>query len=99
MDAVTRQVVTARPNPRRRGVANVDGPHRIGLGAAAGTVNLVPSRANLARMSTSTTIRADDRGVSRAGLGWWDGMIGPGKAFDTDRYHVIATNLLGGCGG
>ena len=37
----------------------------FGLGAAAGTVNLVPSRANLARMSTSTTIRADDRGGRR----------------------------------
>ncbi|OLT47009.1 homoserine O-acetyltransferase [Saccharomonospora sp. CUA-673] len=34
-----------------------------------------------------------------AGLGWWDGMIGPGKAFDTDRFHVVSTNLLGGCRG
>ena len=34
-----------------------------------------------------------------AGLGWWDGMIGPGKAFDTDRYFVVCTNLLGGCRG
>ena len=33
------------------------------------------------------------------GLGWWDGMIGPGKAFDTDRFFVVSTNLLGGCGG
>jgi homoserine O-acetyltransferase/O-succinyltransferase len=43
---------------------------------------------------------ADDRGIkSRGGLGWWDGMIGPGKAFDTDRYFVICTNLIGSCRG
>ena len=37
-----------------------------------------------------------DRG---RGLGWWDGMIGPGKAFDTERFFVVSTNLLGGCRG
>ena len=40
---------------------------------------------------------AAERG--RSGLGWWDGMIGPGKAFDTDRYHVVCTNLIGSCRG
>jgi homoserine O-acetyltransferase/O-succinyltransferase len=35
---------------------------------------------------------AEDRdGVTGKGLGWWDGMIGPGKAFDTDRFFVVST--------
>ena len=30
---------------------------------------------------------------------WWSRMVGPGLPIDTDRYHVIATNVLGGCMG
>src|SRR5690606_11742367 len=41
----------------------------------------------------------DRDGAAGRGLGWWDGMIGPGKAFATDRYLVVSTNLLGGCRG
>jgi homoserine O-acetyltransferase len=43
---------------------------------------------------------AEDRDGARGkSLGWWDGMIGPGKAFDTDQFFVVSTNLLGGCKG
>lgn len=31
--------------------------------------------------------------------GWWESMIGSGKAIDTDRYFVICPNYLGGCYG
>lgn len=31
--------------------------------------------------------------------GWWDGVIGPGKAIDTDRVCVVVPNALGGCQG
>ena len=31
--------------------------------------------------------------------GWWSGIIGPGKYIDTDRWFVVAPNMLGGCQG
>ncbi len=31
--------------------------------------------------------------------GWWDDAVGPGKMFDTDRYYVICSNVIGGCRG
>ncbi len=49
---------------------------------------------------TRDGFRAEERDAPGSrGLGWWDGMIGPGKAFDTDRFFVVSTNLLGGCRG
>jgi homoserine O-acetyltransferase len=31
--------------------------------------------------------------------GWWNDMIGPGKAFDTENHFVICSNVIGGCKG
>jgi homoserine O-acetyltransferase/O-succinyltransferase len=61
---------------------------------AAGFAKTPPSE------STRDGFGAEDRdGSAGRGLGWWDGMIGPGKAFDTDQFFVVSTNLLGGCRG
>jgi homoserine O-acetyltransferase len=61
---------------------------------AAGIASAAPEA------STRDGFAAEDRdGTAGKALGWWDGMIGPGKAFDTDRFFVVSTNLLGGCCG
>ena len=31
--------------------------------------------------------------------GWWSGIVGPGRAIDTDKWFVVAPNMLGGCQG
>ena len=31
--------------------------------------------------------------------GWWGELLGPGRAFDTDRYFVVCCNILGSCYG
>lgn len=36
---------------------------------------------------------------SDAHPGWWEEMIGPGRAFDTDRFCVLCSNVIGGCQG
>lgn len=40
-----------------------------------------------------------DIGPGQPTVGWWDGMIGPGRALDTDRHFVVCVNVLGGCQG
>jgi homoserine O-acetyltransferase/O-succinyltransferase len=42
---------------------------------------------------------AGPAGPGHRTAGWWDEIVGPGKAIDTDRYFVVAPNMLGGCQG
>lgn len=38
-------------------------------------------------------------GAGHPTAGWWPGLIGPGQPLDTDRYFIVAPNMLGGCQG
>lgn len=49
---------------------------------------------------TNTAVEGvDDLWIEECHRGWWDTFIGPGRAFDTDRFFVVCANYLGGCYG
>ena len=64
-----------------------------------GELNAAKSNAILIEHAFSGDAHAAGISPETGKPGWWDNMIGPGKAFDTDRYFVICTNVLGGCRG
>src|SRR4051794_15630204 len=59
------------------------------------------SRSNAILILHAFSGDAHAAGISQDGgkPGWWDNMIGPGKAFDTNQYFVVCSNVLGGCRG
>ncbi len=63
-------------------------------------------RLNAAKSNAILVLHAFTGDAHAAGIshetgkpGWWDNMIGPGKAFDTNQYFVFCSNVLGGCRG
>lgn len=64
-----------------------------------GTQNAARSNAILIVHAFSGDAHAAGISADNGRTGWWDNMIGPGKAFDTDKYFVICSNVLGGCMG
>jgi homoserine O-acetyltransferase len=64
-----------------------------------GKLNAAKSNAILIEHAFSGDAHAAGLDPETGKGGWWDSMIGPGKGFDTDRYFVICTNVLGGCRG
>ena len=74
-----------------------------------GTLNSQKSNAILIfhALSGSQNVTGETPEVPEAGQfwngevkeGWWNGLVGPGKAIDSDHYFVVCFNLLGGCYG
>ncbi len=62
---------------------------------------LAPAKDNVVYVCHALTGDAHAAGYHEdaAKPGWWDNLIGPGKALDTDRFFVVSANLLGGCQG
>ncbi|HQP91272.1 MAG TPA: homoserine O-acetyltransferase [Candidatus Omnitrophota bacterium] len=81
----------------------LDGGKRLGPVTLAyetyGTLNKDKSNAILVCHALSGDAHAAGLHKGDDALGWWDSMIGPGKAFDTSKYFVICSNCLGGCKG
>ncbi len=64
-----------------------------------GTLDATRSNAILVLHAFSGDAHAAGISKETGQPGWWSPMIGPGLAFDTDRYFVISSNVLGGCRG
>ena len=64
-----------------------------------GTLN--PEKSNVVLIAHAFTGDAHAAGLRESDqtIGWWDFMIGPGKAFDTEKYFVLCANIIGGCKG
>jgi homoserine O-acetyltransferase len=63
-----------------------------------GTLN--EQKTNAVLICHALTGNAHAAGTNAHGqAGWWDGLISPGKAFDTDEYFVVCSNFLGSCYG
>lgn len=85
-------------------------PFPLDSGASLGPVTLAYEtygRLNAARTNAILITHALSGSANAAGShaadgakpGWWDDCIGPGKAFDTDTFFVVCSNVLGGCSG
>ena len=65
-----------------------------------GTLNADKSNAILVLHAlTGDSHLIGDAGNGHATSGWWNGIVGPGLAIDTDKYFVLTPNVLGGCQG
>jgi len=64
-----------------------------------GSLNREKSNAILVLHALSADAHAAGFHQDESEAGWWESMIGPGKAFDTEKYFVVCSNVIGGCKG
>jgi len=65
-----------------------------------GTLNADRSNAvYVAHALTGDSHVTGPAGPGHKTAGWWDGLVGPGRAIDTDTWFVVCANVLGGCQG
>jgi homoserine O-acetyltransferase/O-succinyltransferase len=63
---------------------------------------LNPDRSNAILVLHALSLDSHVTGPAGPGhltAGWWDDLVGPGRAIDTDRFFVVCPNVLGGCQG
>jgi homoserine O-acetyltransferase len=99
------------PPGRRRFVTVFDDrPFALRAGATLSAITvayetwgtLSPARDNavlLCHALTGDSHAAGPVEPGHSGLGWWDALVGSGRAIDTDRFFVVCPNVLGGCQG
>ncbi|WP_329182232.1 homoserine O-acetyltransferase MetX [Streptomyces sp. NBC_01477] len=96
--------------PGRRRLHDLAGPLPLEAGGELPGVRLsyetwgrpAPDGSNAVLVAHALTGDSHVAGPKEPGhptAGWWDGLVGPGRALDTDRFFVVAPNVLGGCQG
>ncbi len=95
---------------RRVTFGSADDPMSLESGLSLGPIDLVyeeygtpnETRSNAVLICHALSGNAHAAGYRHAHdrrAGWWDSMIGPGRPFDTNRYWIICSNIIGGCNG
>jgi len=98
------------PGRRRFATLFTERPHVLEAGGRLAQVvmayetwgTLAPDRSNALLVLHALTGDSHASGPAGPGHlhpGWWDEVIGPGRAIDTDHWFVVCPNVLGGCQG
>jgi len=99
-------------NPGRRQFVTLftERPHILEAGGALSNIDVAYETWGELNADASNAVlvlhafTGDSHAAGKAGNGhvtegWWNDLVGPGKAIDTDRFYVVCPNIIGGCQG